>query len=163
YQTVRRLEPDGDRASDCFQFVCEQLVKDKFRRLHAYDPTGPASFSTWLRAVVRNLCLDLRRKEFGRLRDFRSISRLTPVDKEVLGRALSRLTKPERLLVKLRFEDELTLEQIAGLLGLGNAQRADRQIKEVLARLRQDVDPTDDKNSGGKKSGASVKLLGKRT
>src|SRR5215204_5225040 len=83
YQTVRHLEPDGDRASDCFQFVCEQLVRDKFRRLQMYDPAGPASFKTWLRAVVRNLCMDLRRKEFGRLRDFRSISRLTPVDREV--------------------------------------------------------------------------------
>ena len=68
-----------------------------------------------------------------------------------------------RLLVKLRFEDGLTLDQIAGLLGLGNAQRADRQIKEVLARLRRDIDPTPGEYSGGKNSGASVKVFGKRT
>ena len=54
-----------------------------------------------------------------------------------LGRALARLPKRESLLVRLRFEQELTLEQIAKLLDLGNAQRADRQIKDVLARLRE--------------------------
>lgn len=56
-----------------------------------------------------------------------------------LDRALDRLSKRERLLVRLRFEQELTLEQIAKLLDLGNAQRADRQIKEILARLREEM------------------------
>ena len=56
-----------------------------------------------------------------------------------LARALDRLSKRERLLVRLRFEQELTLEQIATLLDLGNAQRADRQIKMILARLREEL------------------------
>jgi RNA polymerase sigma factor (sigma-70 family) len=181
---------------------------------------------------VRNLCLDWRRKEFGRRRVFRSIARLSSFDQEVfrcvyergasigdtfvllqsrfsdvtperlaesrerieqeltakqrwllgariaqgasgaatsleepegsprqipdprpdpemrahlgerqaaLARALGHLSKHERLLVQLRFEQELTLEQIAKLLDLGNAQRADRQIKDILARLREEL------------------------
>jgi RNA polymerase sigma factor (sigma-70 family) len=59
--------------------------------------------------------------------------------KAALSRALDRLSKPERLLVRLRFEQELTLEQIARLLDLGNAQRADRRLKEILARLREEL------------------------
>src|SRR6266496_513018 len=51
-----------------------------------------------------------------------------------LTRSLSRLSSAERLLIRLRFEKELTLEQCATLLGLGNAQRVDRQIKEILSR-----------------------------
>ena len=47
------------------------------------------------------------------------------------------LSKRQRLLIRLRFEQELTLDQIANLLDLGNAQRVDRQIKDVLARLRE--------------------------
>jgi len=230
FQVVRHFDRDLDRASDCFQFVCEKLSEDRFRRLLRFKPQGTASFSTWLRAVVRNLCLDWRRKEFGRPRMFRSISRLSIFDQEVfrcvyergvsaaetfhllqskfsdvtservtesrdrieqelstkqrwllgvrsvrrapgvgktfetaevapleipdpgpdpeaqtlleerrgaLDRALGRLSKGERLLVRLRFEQELTLEQIAKLLDLGNAQRADRQIKDILARLRE--------------------------
>jgi RNA polymerase sigma factor (sigma-70 family) len=232
FSVVRHLERDIDRASDCFQFVCEQLSNDSFRRLRRFKPEGPAKFSTWLRAVVRNLCLDWRRKEFGRRRVFRSIARLSSFDQEVfrcvyergdsidatfvllqsrfsdvtperfaesreridqeltvkqrwllgariaqgaagaaptfeepeaalreisdprpdpetqavlserraaLDRALEQLSKRERLLVRLRFEQEVTLEQIANLLDLGNAQRADRQIKEILARLRVDL------------------------
>lgn len=232
FHVVRHFDRDLDRASDCFQFVCEKLSEDRFRRLLRFKPQGTASFSTWLRAVVRNLCLDWRRKEFGRRRPFRSISRLSTFDQEVfscvyvrgvsaeetlhllqskfsevtsermaesrdrierglttkqrwllgirsmrraqganttfeeaeaapleirdprpdpeaqalleerrgtLGRALDHLSKRERLLVRLRFEQELTLEQIAKLLDLGNAQRADRQIKDILARLREEL------------------------
>jgi RNA polymerase sigma factor (sigma-70 family) len=232
FQVARYFERDLDRASDCFQFVCEKLCEGRFRRLLRFKPEGSASFSTWLRAVVRNLCLDWRRKEFGRPRRFRSISRLSGFDQEVfscvyergfsaeetlqllrsrfpdvtservvesrerieqelttkhrwllgirssrrapvanttfegvaaaplditdprpnpeaqalfaerrgaLDRALDHLSKRERLLMRLRFEEELTLEQIAKLLDLGNAQRADRQIKEVLARLRVEL------------------------
>ena len=232
FQVSRHIEKDLDRASDCFQFVCEKLSEDRFRRLLRFKAEGSASFSTWLRAVVRNLCLDWRRKEYGRPRRFRSISRLTGFDQEVfscvyergvsaeealqllqskfpdvssehvaesrerieqtlttkqrwllsvrsrrgpqetnptfeeveaaaleiadprpdpetqaltaarreaLDRALGHLSKRERLLVRLRFEQELTLEQIARLLDLGNAQRADRQIREILERLREEL------------------------
>jgi DNA-directed RNA polymerase specialized sigma subunit len=47
------------------------------------------------------------------------------------------LSDQDRLLIRLRFEEGLTLEQAARLLGLGNAQRADRQIKEILLKLRE--------------------------
>jgi len=232
FQVARHFERDLDRASDCFQFVCEKLSEDQFRRLLRFKPRGPASFSTWLRAVVRNLCLDWHRQEFGRHRPFRSISRLSTFDQEVfkhvyergasatetlrllqsrfpgvapervaesrdrieqqltadqrwrlgirsarraqavgtavqeaeaapieiadprpnpealaimgerrgaLARALDRLSKRERLLMRLRFEQELTLDQIARLLNLGNAQRADRQIRMILSRLREEL------------------------
>ena len=227
FHVVRHFEHNNDHAADCFQFVCEHLSEKRFRRLRQFKVDGPAKFSTWLRAVVRNLCLDWHRKEFGRHRVFKSISRLSTFDQEVfrsiyergvpideaflqlrpgfpsltkiqleqsveridkqlttkqrwllgarsmrnspstldqsdslplsisdakpdpeaqvliaekraaLGRALLRLSKPERLLVRLRFEQELTLDQISRLLNLGNAQRVDRQIRDVLARLRE--------------------------
>jgi RNA polymerase sigma factor (sigma-70 family) len=232
FQVVRHFDRDLDRSSDCFQFVCEKLSEGRFRRLRRFKPQATATFSTWLRAVVRNLCLDWRRKEFGRRRPFRSISRLSIFDQEVfscvyergasaeealhllqsrfldvtlervaesrerieealttkqrwllgvrsmrrapgaattfeeaevapleiidhrpdpetqallserrgaLDRALDQLSRRERFLVRLRFEQELTLEQIAKLLDLGNAQRADRQIKDILARLREEL------------------------
>ncbi len=57
-----------------------------------------------------------------------------------LRRALGRLPQRERLLIRLRFEQELTLEQVARLLDLGNAQRVERQIKVVLAKLRNELE-----------------------
>ncbi|MGH9871456.1 MAG: sigma-70 family RNA polymerase sigma factor [Pyrinomonadaceae bacterium] len=231
FQVIRYFESDPDRASDCFQFVCERLVEDRFRRLRKFKADGAAKFSTWLRAVVRNLCLDWRRKEFGRLRTFHSISRLSlfdqqvfriiyerggtteeclhllasrfpqvaadqvaesrlriedalkpeqrwllarrvakttpatsnvnapetafpdipdsqpnPEEQSILNESRSRLrtlmrglSTRDQLLLRLRFEQELTLEQCAKLIGGGNAQRVDRQIKEILARLRNEM------------------------
>jgi DNA-directed RNA polymerase specialized sigma subunit len=40
----------------------------------------------------------------------------------------------------MRYEQDLTLEQVARVLGLENAQAADRRIREVLQRLRKDVE-----------------------
>src|SRR5260370_14240064 len=232
-QVVRRVECDSDFVPDCFQFVCERLSANSLSRLRKFRPHGPAVFSTWLRAVVRNLCLDWRRKRFGRPRFFKSISRLSVFDQEVfrhlyerrvsfdetfqslrltfhditharlaessaqiekeltmkqprlldarlsrqarqtsatlreteaghanipdaapnpeaqallgerardLKRPLGRLPQRERLLIRLRLEQELTLEQAAKLLDLGNAQRVERLIKPVLAKLRADLE-----------------------
>jgi RNA polymerase sigma factor (sigma-70 family) len=228
-QVVRHLEHDADLVPDCFQFVCEGLSANSFRRLRKFQPVGRAVFSTWLRAVVRNLCLDWRRKQVGRHRLFKSIAQLSGFDQEVfrrlyeqrlsleeafqslraafpgvtharvtdsqmriekeltpnqrrllaerayrqvsqsvvgfedppaigqdvpdpspnpeaqalleeraaaLRRALAQLSEREQLLIRLRYEEELTLEQVGKLLDLGNAQRVERQIKAVLARLR---------------------------
>jgi RNA polymerase sigma factor (sigma-70 family) len=65
YQVVSYLESNSEHAGDCFQFVCEQLIKDRSKRLRKFKGDGAASFSTWLRAVVRNLCIDWHRKVFA--------------------------------------------------------------------------------------------------
>lgn len=114
FQVSRYFEKDLDRASDCFQFVCEKLSEDRFRRLLRFKPDGAASFSTWLRAVVRNLCLDWRRKEFGRPRRFRAISRLSGFDQEVFGCVYERGVSAEETLrlLQSKFPD-VTSERVA--------------------------------------------------
>lgn len=222
YQAVGFFERDNERAADCFLFVCENLSNNRYRRLRAFRADGPAKFTTWLRAVVRNLCLDWHRKEFGRQRIFRSIARLPALDQEVyrcvyersmtreearlalesryptldldaacrrieqnltprqlwllsverprrhttsseaiedlaiadgspgpeklavqgqlhanLARAVDGLPDVDRLLIRLRFEEELTLQQVARAVGLPDPQTADRRIREVLEQLRR--------------------------
>jgi RNA polymerase sigma factor (sigma-70 family) len=238
FQVIRHFESDSDDAADCFQFVCEHLCEGQFRRLRRFAPGGPAKFTTWLRAIVRNLCLDWQRKRFGRPRMFRSVSRLSGLDQQVfrlvhergvteeealvrlmpefpeltpqllsqaieringtltsnqswllrtrtafasrrsvdtendqvaqltstegdpetlaitaerkgiLARALRNLPANEKLLIRLRFEEDMTLDQIAKLLQMGNAQRVDRQIKQILARLRSELEPGAFEESG---------------
>jgi DNA-directed RNA polymerase specialized sigma24 family protein len=245
FDVVRRFEPDPDGAADCFQFVCERLCEARFRRLLKFTFGGPAKFSTWLRAVVRNLCLDRRRKQFGRRRMFQSIARLSELDQRVfqlvyerglsenealplltaaflyltpgllsasvaristaltakqrwrlsqrkafsqqsvpledseiavedsaanpemrviieerrriLLRAVSRLETPARLLIRLRYEEGLTLAQIARLLELGSAQRVDRQIKDILSSLRAEFESSS-RDFSGKDTNSSVKV-----
>jgi len=82
-QIVHLFERDHDQIEDCFVFVCERLKRNNLRRVRRFDAGGAATFATWLRAVVRNLCLDWRRHRFGRPRLFRSIARLPELDQEV--------------------------------------------------------------------------------
>ncbi len=246
-QTVKVFERDDDPVADCFLFVCERLCEKGFRRLRSFDPGGSAEFTTWLRVVVRNLCLDWHRKESGRYRVFQSVAKLgaleqevfkcvyerglsqdeslnllrlrhpqltmeeleaslarvqstltdrqiwlastrrhTPVplapdledpvqeglaeiadpapsiesflmvdeQREALNRALGRLSEPERLLIKMRFEQGLTLQEIGRLVGLKDAQTVDRRLREVIEKLRRDL--PDFVPSGGKRKDASV-------
>lgn len=228
-QVVHLFERDPDRADDCFVFVCEQLERDDLRRLRRFDEHGTASFATWLRTVVRNLCLDWRRKRLGRPRPFRAVQRMGAEDEEVhravhlrgltesealaavrlsfpefsradlaaslariadaltphqawlvasrhlrqvslaaspgaweggreldpassepdpeesaaldeqlglLRRGLAELAPRERLLLRLRYEQDLTLEEIGRLTGIGSATTAQRAIERALEKLR---------------------------
>ena len=53
-----------------------------------------------------------------------------------LQRCLARLPAEERLLLQLRFDQELSFDEIARLNGLGDAQRAHRRIGAILKKLR---------------------------
>ena len=233
-QVVHLFERDQDRIDDCFVFVCEQLKRDKMRRIRRFDTKGPASFQTWLRAVTRNLCLDWRRKRFGRPRLYRSIARLSQLDQELfrciylrgmseneafhtvkalhpalsrnqlavclthihaaltprqqwllasshpklqslssplkgatesnrnpeiedsepdpeeevaqreclaaLRRAMSHLPSQERLLLRLRYEQELNLEQIARLTRIGTPFKVKRALERAEAALRHEME-----------------------
>ena len=195
-----------------------------------FDPAGPAMFTTWLYAVVFNLCRDWRRIKFPRYRIFRSISGLPDFEKEVfhyhfergmnlqetlealkylyphitrtqvadataklqkritprqrrfllarrpkleslstgpesgpvlrdlpandrssepdvaadrqqleiaLSKALEELEPRDLLILRLRFQRDLSLSQIASLTGITNAQAVDRQIQKIVEVLRQ--------------------------
>jgi len=244
YQSVLTFTRDEDDASDCFVHICEQLVRNRFRRLLQFKIDGAASFNTWLRVVTRNLCYDWHRKKYGRLRPFKSVQSLSALELEVYGcrydRGLSReetwqrlraawpaltvellpeiesriesslnsrqrwllsarrqressalisdmdvktwneaesavetgpnpetivadsqqramllvsmrlLPPIERLIVHLRFEEELSLEEIAQLTGLGRAQKVHRQIAAILQKLREAMEPRTDRKITGR-------------
>ena len=227
YHVVHTFERDPDRSANCFLFICEQLSANGCRRLLKFDVAGRARFSTWLCAVVRNLCLDWHRKQHGRYRMFGSISRRSvpeqlifqlvfrrgfsaeetwrelsrrgfdfsfaavedrigdlrrcmtsrqlwllssgkgvadsidaaedenyvsePVDAapdpealvalrethEQVSLAVASLGDSDRLLVRLRYQEGLTLQQVATVVGLKDAQTADRRLRDIIDHLRK--------------------------
>lgn len=227
YHVIGSFDGDPDRRGNCFLFVCEQLAASNFRRLRKFDHGGRASFSTWLSAVVRNLCLDWHRKEKGRHRVFGFVARRSSTDqllfeiafrrglsaeeaRQELSRsgvelsfaaveericelrrclssrqlwllssgkttlhslegeeegsyifeptdpspdpealvalrethqhvsaALTSLSKSDRLLIRMRYQEGLTLQQVAKLVGLKDAQTADRRLRDIIDHLRQ--------------------------
>src|SRR6266404_463498 len=82
-QVIEQSCLSGDDRGDCFIFICEQLVAERFRRLRRFKANGTASFPTWLRAVSRNLCIDWRRKQHGRPQPLELTKRLSSEDQHI--------------------------------------------------------------------------------
>lgn len=115
------FESDPDRVSDCFVFVCEHLAAGRFRRLRKFKPGGAASFTTWLAAVTRNLCIDWHRKECGRHRVFRSVARLSDFDQQVF---------------RLVFQQLCPMDNALAALRVGAAATRQEDLEESVARIR---------------------------
>lgn len=113
-QVVRLFERDADNVQDCFLFVCERLRRDDLRRIRRFREDGAASFPTWLRAVVRRLCLDWRRHRYGRFRLPRAIARLPELEQEVFRCLHVRhLSENETLHCLMALWPGLTRQQLA--------------------------------------------------
>lgn len=225
---IRRYQSNEYRVQECFEFVCAGLSDDNFRRLMAFDPSGPAAFSTWLIAVCANLCIDFNRQIYGRAREPEKIRHLPQLDRLVfhytyrvgltrqaclhalrarfptvtlaqlsevrsrihtllssrqrwvlstqrrapvslddpdvasmkivgnalrssesgpdllveihddqqrLRKALDQLEPRQRLLLKLRYQQDLTLDRVVRLTGISSPSQASREIDRALAAL----------------------------
>jgi RNA polymerase sigma factor (sigma-70 family) len=111
-QVVRLLESDPDDVANCFVFVCEQLSRKRFHRLRHFRADGPASFSTWLRAVTRNLSVDWYRSQHGRPQIFDSIAGLDALKQEIFRRVHQDGMSPDEAFAHVRARiPELTRQQ----------------------------------------------------
>jgi RNA polymerase sigma factor (sigma-70 family) len=168
---ARSFGGDHDDTMERYAFMLEKCREHDFRRLRAFDPTGPAAFSTWLTVTARRLCVDHDRAQSGRrpstpntdsdnrraLRralagnasagaDIASIADDAAVSAETaavraerdasLRRAIATLPPRERLLLALRFEDNLSASRIAAVLHVPTPFHVYRQLNATLARLR---------------------------
>ena len=61
---------------------------------------------------------------------------VTAEERLQLRKAVAALPPDERLLLQLRFEQDLSLDEVARLCGLGDGQRVHRRISAVLKKLR---------------------------
>ncbi len=75
------LEPLKRRSEDLYQDVCVHLIDDNYRRIVGFD--GRGSFAGYIRRVIDNLCLDLRRRSEGRRRLPEAVQRLPALDQEI--------------------------------------------------------------------------------
>jgi len=75
-----------------------------------------------------------------------------------LRRSVDSLRSDERLIVQLRFEDGLSLQEIAQLTGLGDAQRVQRKLVAILKKLRDAMEEIT-----GRKKGEHVREMNQET
>lgn len=220
-----KFQGNNSEADDCYEYICAKLSDDNFRRLQAFDPSGPAQFRTWLTTVVANLCKDWRRSRYGRRRPPRFVQELPEVEQSVfrllfqqgmthheclhvlkarfpeldlediqrinselyaslssnqhwqlslskhdslpeddielahesptsrpdlelqhiqdaqrLESALARLEPQQRLLLRLRYQQDLTLNEVANLVGFDDLHKARRAVEKALKALKKVFD-----------------------
>jgi RNA polymerase sigma factor (sigma-70 family) len=128
YQTARACTLDEDAAADCYLLICEQLARNRFRRLLMFKPEGRASFITWLRVVARNLCFDWHRSRSGRHRPFKSLQHLSQLELEVYNCRFNRGFSQEETLQQLQSTfPGVSLSELAAIEGRVHRSLSSRQ------------------------------------
>lgn len=140
---VRRYAARNCRAADIDDAVQETLLL-LYRRVGTLRAV--TSFSAWLFAVARRACLRLMRMSIG-LADAPAeemdarFAHLRPEDLRIdLSRAIQSLPEHYREVILLRDIEELSIDEIAGVLGLSRESvkarihRARLMIREYLIR-----------------------------
>jgi len=141
YRFIARGITPRASADECFQETWARLVAARTR----YRPE--AKFSTWLYQIAQNLLIDQYRRNRPQVslddedaplhlpddEDKRPEQQLTDFEQSRrLQRALAELPDEQRIVLQLRLEQELTLEAIGEITGVGR--------ETVKSRLRYGMD-----------------------
>ncbi len=135
----------GRDLEDSVQDVFVRLVRDDFRLLRRYDPQR-ASLSTWLTIVARSAtidCLRKRRIDTVALEDRApAATRVRAADDAASGEPLPLhlLTERQRIVLRMLFDEDMTVAEAAGLIGV--SEQTIRSTKhKALSRLREHLSP----------------------
>jgi DNA-directed RNA polymerase specialized sigma24 family protein len=83
---IWQFEKNHDVVMERYLHVCKRFTENNFailRKFSAEYRENPPKLSTWLAAIVRNICVDLFRKEHGRRRYPKALLALSEIDRKV--------------------------------------------------------------------------------
>jgi RNA polymerase sigma-70 factor (ECF subfamily) len=135
----------GDRG------VAEELAQDVFVQLYRSlgEIESPAHLVFWLRRVAANRCIDKARRSHLRLVPIEDVAEPSaeghlsdPLFARALHNALAALPEAQRLVVTLRFQEELEPSEISSLLGMP-INTVKSHLQRALGALRRRFMPDD--------------------
>lgn len=153
FHTILKMLNNREDAHD----LTQEAFTKAFKKLHLYTPTY--AFSTWLFKIAINNCIDFIRKkklqmlsidepvEQGSKQDYSNNLKSTSLDPEeryirkqrvdVMRQLMSKLTPKYRLMLEMRFFEELTYQEIANELDipLGTVKAQLYRAKELLNNI----------------------------
>ena len=135
----------------CIGFVrdralAQDLVQDIFTKLFFQLSKfhGKSRFSTWLYAVTYNHCIEYLRKnnryqtvdieDEADIREDLSEEALMSTQQELLRRALDQIGPEDRMVLLMKYQDDMSVQEIMEVLEVGESA-----VKMRLARARQRV------------------------
>ena len=136
--TPRRLQEEiGDVLQDCFL----RLIRDDYKLLRRFDPDR-ATLSTWLGVIATSAAIDhlRRRAPAGDPIEDHADRLPAPEQAPDLNAPLplppDLLTPRQALILKLCYEDDRDVEEVAAILGIGAPSVRSLRHKAIL-RLRE--------------------------
>lgn len=85
-KVIWQFEKDLDKVMETYLYVCSRFSERDFAILHKFRREygeNPPKFTTWLGAVVRNMCVDAFRMAKGRRRYPKALLGLSALDRKV--------------------------------------------------------------------------------
>ncbi len=144
-RTLERAGLASDHVAEVTQNVFLRLCKDGFRLLRTYDPER-AALSTWLRVVTSSGAIDyLRRQRPATPLDDVPERELAqpPAEPVPLNIPEDLLTARQRLVLRLTYDKDMDVSDVARLLGV-NPQTVRSTRHKALIRLRAWVKEEED-------------------
>ena len=136
-RSLQRWPLDAQDVDDRAQDVYVRLLQDDCRLLKTFDPRR-ASLSTWLTLVAQSTvrdCMMKRRVQTVALVEHDGGLAPESCEPEV-SLPLDVLTDRQRLVLRMLFDEEMTVEQAAARLGV-DAQTIRSTKHKALSRLRE--------------------------
>jgi RNA polymerase sigma factor (sigma-70 family) len=143
YRRLREFASDPrSRLSTWLVVVTRRLCLDFYRRRYGRDHGGASRDQRAMRRRLQDLV-----SEDVEVRDLPA-TRLLAADlllrqaelRHALDRALDEVGVSDRLLLRMRFDDDLSAQEIARLLGFSSAFHVYRRVNALLARLRRSLE-----------------------
>ncbi|HEY6829091.1 MAG TPA: sigma-70 family RNA polymerase sigma factor [Gemmatimonadaceae bacterium] len=126
---ARSVFREHDEAMDAYAYALQELRADDFGRLRAFSAQGASKFSTWFVVVTQRLCLDYRRKQYGRVRAVQSLS--------------ARVTQDLRRRLRDLAGEDIDLGALAESTADPAEQLAAREVRHLLALAVGTLSTTD--------------------
>jgi RNA polymerase sigma factor (sigma-70 family) len=162
YQTYLKaialpVSPSSDAARELADSVLVELfLPDRSGNSRIASYHGRSSLTTWLRVIVCHRAINERERKDNSLERIESMPAVAATSgvrnieavlrslryedmlEDSLRKSCNRLTDRERLLLLLRYDEELQVSQIARLLGV-YPSTVTRQLERVHGKLRENV------------------------
>lgn len=145
YRRLRAYVNDGKSSFDTWlAVVARRLCLDEYR--HRYGRAQSDGEAPAARRAARRVLTDLVGSELG-LDEVIPTAGATPDAaleqrewRATLDAALARLDTQDRVILRLRFEDDVSIPEIARLLRLGSPFALYRRLNRILAGLRKTLE-----------------------
>lgn len=142
FHRLRTYQPDGRTKFTTWLVVvsrrlCVDFARRRYGRFRSSTATTAAQ-RTVRRRLTDLIAADLDVSSLGQP-DGAGNPERDLIEHEQTGRlaaAVAQLDVADQLLLKLRFDDDRTMEQIAGIMGFTSRIQVHRHLKAVLGRLR---------------------------